>query len=102
MILPFNTAERKVLGVAAAGVAPARTSALFTQVPASNPFGSAPKITGVVNMIFVKAKSADSVDDAMAQITKTLHDRHRIQPKQDNDFTVRSLSDIAFQPVPEF
>jgi macrolide transport system ATP-binding/permease protein len=95
VILPFGTAERKVLGVAAASAAPARTSALFTQVPASNPFGSAPKITGVVNMIFVKAKSAESVDDAMAQITKTLHDRHRIQPKQDNDFTVRSLSDIA-------
>ena len=95
VILPFDTAERKVLGVAAASAAPAKTSAVFTQVPASNPFGSAPKITGVVNMIYVKAKSADSVDDAMAQITKTLHDRHRIQPKQDNDFTVRSLSDIA-------
>ncbi|HYL58398.1 MAG TPA: ABC transporter permease [Candidatus Acidoferrales bacterium] len=95
VILPFDTAERKVLGVAAASAASAKTSALFTQVPATNPFGSAPKITGVVNMIYVKAKSADSVDDAMAQINRTLHDRHRIQPKQDNDFTVRSLSEIA-------
>jgi macrolide transport system ATP-binding/permease protein len=95
VILPFETAERKVLGVAAASAAPVNTSSVFAQLPANNPFGSAPKITGVVNMIYVKAKSADSVDAAMAQATRTLHERHHIQPKQDNDFTVRSLSEVA-------
>ena len=95
VILPFNTAERKVLGVAAASAAPVNTSSVFAQLPANNPFGSAPKITGVVNMIYVKTNSTDAVNDAMAQITRTLHDRHRIQPKQDDDFTIRSLSDIA-------
>ncbi|HYR79342.1 MAG TPA: ABC transporter permease, partial [Candidatus Dormibacteraeota bacterium] len=111
VILPFNTAERKVLGVAAASAAPAATATAnasnpYASVPTTNsiytssnestsPFGGAPKITGVVNMIYIKAKSSDSVDTAMAQVIRTLHDRHRIQAKQDNDFTVRSLSEVA-------
>ena len=111
VIMPFNTAERKVLGVAAASAAPAalataNASNPYASVPTTNsiysssnestsPFGGAPKITGVVNMIYIKAKSSDSVDTTMAQVTRTLHDRHRIQAKQDNDFTVRSLSEVA-------
>jgi macrolide transport system ATP-binding/permease protein len=103
VIMPFNTAERKVLGVAAAVAAPAPTpgpggvsgSSVFATVPSTNAFGGARKITGVVNMIYAKAADADLVDSAMTQITKALHVRHRIQPKQDDDFTIRSLSDIA-------
>jgi ABC-type antimicrobial peptide transport system permease subunit len=111
VILPFGTAERKVLGVSAPSSAPAaaptaNVSNPYASVPTTNsiytssnestsPFGGAPKITGVVNMIYIKAKSSDSVDTAMAQVIRTLHDRHRIQPKQDNDFTVRSLSEVA-------
>ena len=95
IIMPFNTAERKVLGVAAAAAAPVNTSSVFATTPPTNPFGGAPKITGVVNMIYAKTANADLVDAAMAQITHTLHERHHIQPKQDDDFTIRSLSDIA-------
>src|SRR6266849_5332040 len=111
VILPFDTAERKVLGVAAPSSAPAAAATAnvsnpYASVPTTNsiysssnestsPFGGAPKITGVVNMIYIKASSSDSVDTAMAQVTRTLHERHRIQPKQDNDFTVRSLSEVA-------
>jgi macrolide transport system ATP-binding/permease protein len=95
VILPFDTAERKVLGVAAASAASVNTSSIFAQLPANNPFGGAPKITGVVNMIYIKASSSDSVDTAMTQVTHTLHQRHRIQAKQDDDFTVRSLSEVA-------
>jgi len=113
VIVPFNTAERKVLGVSspsaavvAAVTAAANASNRYASVPTTNsvyssstesasPFGSAPKITGVVNTMFIKASSSDQVDDAVAQITRTLHERHHIQPKQDNDFTVRDLSEIA-------
>jgi macrolide transport system ATP-binding/permease protein len=113
VIVPFNTAERKVLGVSApsAAVVAAVTAAVnasnrYASVPTTNsvyssstesasPFGSAPKITGVVNTMFIKASSSDQVDNAVAQITRTLHERHHIQPKQDNDFTVRDLSEIA-------
>jgi macrolide transport system ATP-binding/permease protein len=111
VIVPFNTAERKVLGVSAptaqsapAAVATANASNPYASVPttnsvysaseSSNPFGGA-KINGVVNTMFVKASSADEVDGAIAQITRTLHQRHHIQAKQDDDFTVRNLSEIA-------
>ena len=113
VIVPFNTAERKVLGVSApsAAVVAAVTAAAsasnpYASVPTTNsvyssstvstsPFGSAPKITGVVNTMFIKASSSDQVDNAVAQITRTLHERHHIQAKQDDDFTVRDLSEIA-------
>ena len=116
VIVPFNTAERKVLGVSApqstpapAAVATASTTncatCVYSSVPttnsvyaaseASSPYGAGPKITGVINSMFVKASSSDQVDAAIAQITRTLHERHHIQPKQDNDFTVRNLSEIA-------
>ena len=113
VIVPFNTAERKVLGVSAptaqaapAAVATANATNPYASVPTTNSvysssteatsaFGSAPKITGVVNSMFVKASSSDQVDSAIAQITHTLHERHHIQAKQDDDFTVRNLSEIA-------
>ncbi len=117
VIVPFNTAERKVLGVSApqstpapASVATASTSNCATCVyssvrttnsvysastEAASPFGGAPKITGVVNAMFVKASGSDQVDNAIAEIIRTLHQRHHIQPKEDDDFTVRNLSEIA-------
>jgi macrolide transport system ATP-binding/permease protein len=49
----------------------------------------------VVNMIYVQAKSAKSVDVAQAEVEDLLHRRHRIGPGQDDDFTVRSLNEIA-------
>jgi macrolide transport system ATP-binding/permease protein len=114
VIVPFNTAERKVLGVSApssaaaapAAVATASATNPYASVPTTNSvyssstaatsaFGGAPKITGVVNMMYIKASSSEQVDSAVAQITRELHERHHIQPKQDDDFTVRNLSEIA-------
>ena len=117
VIVPFNTAERKVLGVSApqstpapAAVATATTSncstCVYSSVPttnsvysstteATNPYGGAAKIAGVVNSMYVKASDSGEIDNAIAQITRTLHERHHIQPKQDDDFTVRNLSEIA-------
>ncbi len=112
VLIPFQTAERKVLGVSAplssvsvaaatptvekpyAGVATANSIYASSSATVS-PFGSPPKITGVVNMIYVQARSAGEVDQAMAEITQTVHRRHNIQPGQDDDFTVRSLNEIA-------
>ena len=117
VIVPFNTAERKVLGVSApqstpapAAVATASTSncatCVYSSVPTTNSiysstteetnaYGAAAKITGVVNSMYVKATDSGEVDSAIAQITRELHERHHIQPKQDDDFTVRNLSEIA-------
>ena len=113
VIVPFNTAERKVLGVSApsassspAAVATASATNPYASVPTTNSvyssgiattsaFGSAPKITGVVNTMYIKASSSEQVDSAVAQITRLLHERHHITPKQVDDFTVRNLSEIA-------
>lgn len=49
---------------------------------------------GMVRVIFVKAKAADLMDSAEREITDLLRQRHRIGPRQENDFTVRNLTQI--------
>ncbi|MCC6640105.1 MAG: ABC transporter permease, partial [Deltaproteobacteria bacterium] len=68
ILMPFSTAERRTLGA---------------------------QILGTVDLIFAKVRAADRADAATEQITALLHDRHRIQHGEANDFTVRSLSDMA-------
>ena len=112
VLIPFSTAERKVLGVAAppaaspsgtatpsvanpyAGV-PTASSIYSSDSAQTSPFGSPPKLTGVVHNIFVQAKSEALIPQAMDQVIETLHNRHHIQPGQDNDFDVRNLSEVA-------
>ncbi|MFI4933589.1 MAG: ABC transporter permease [Caulobacterales bacterium] len=92
VMIPFSTAERKVLGVAAPLSGQAQNS---PYVPLSNPYGMQPRLTGLVNQIYVQAAAADAVDTAIAQVTQTLARRHRIRPGDVNDFSVRNLSQIA-------
>ena len=68
VVMPFSTAERRVLGT---------------------------QFIGSVDMIFVSAVSTQEISEAEKQITALLHERHHIQPNQENDFTVRNLNDIA-------
>jgi ABC-type antimicrobial peptide transport system permease subunit len=68
VMMPFSTAERRALGA---------------------------RILGTVDMMFVKAQSSDRMEEAAAQITALLHERHRIQAGEENDFTVRNLRDMA-------
>lgn len=49
---------------------------------------------GMVRIIMVKAKEADVMDSAEREITDLLRQRHRIGPRQENDFTVRNLTQI--------
>jgi putative ABC transport system permease protein len=48
----------------------------------------------MVRIIMVKAKSAEDLGPAEKQINELLRQRHHIGPKQDNDFTVRNLTQI--------
>ncbi|QUD87853.1 ABC transporter permease [Phenylobacterium montanum] len=93
VLIPFNTAERRVLGVAAPQAASDTVSAAYP--PAANPFGLSPRLTGYVNSIYVQAAGPDLVGAAIDQVTATLARRHRIQTGQLNDFSVRNLSQIA-------
>ncbi len=67
ILLPITVAQRQLFG---------------TQFP------------GMVRIIHVKAKSAEDLAAAEKQITELLRQRHRIGPKQEDDFTVRNLTQI--------
>ncbi len=49
---------------------------------------------GMVRIIMVKAKSTEDLDRASKQITELLRQRHHIGQKQENDFTVRNLTQM--------
>lgn len=49
---------------------------------------------GAVRMIMVKAKSAEDLPIAEQQITELLRQRHRLGPRQENDFTIRNLTQM--------
>lgn len=49
---------------------------------------------GMVRVIMVKAKTMEDLKPAEKQITDLLKQRHRIRPGQENDFTVRNLTQV--------
>jgi putative ABC transport system permease protein len=55
-------------------------------------FGTA--FPGMVRIIMVKAKTEQDLGPAEQQINELLRQRHHIGPKQDNDFTVRNLTQM--------
>jgi putative ABC transport system permease protein len=68
VLIPFSTAERKVLGT---------------------------QMLGTVGAIMVSAVSPEAIPEAQRQITTLLRERHRLKRNQENDFTIRNLADIA-------
>ncbi len=117
VLMPFATAERKVLGTSqvSASVSSSTTGSTnpvlnpYVSVPLTtaqsplyqsntaiiNPFGGPARISGVVNTIYLKARDAAEVDATQAEVQQVLHRRHHIQPGQDDDFTIRSLAELA-------
>jgi macrolide transport system ATP-binding/permease protein len=93
VMIPFTTAERKVLGVAAP--AQAQTPLNWPYLPPSNPYGLVPRLTGFANQVYVQAASQPQVRVAIAEVTDTLLRRHRIRPGQLKDFDVRNLSQFV-------
>ena len=68
-LIPLTTAKKKVLGVSQAN---ARS----------------------VGSISVKIRTGENMADAEEQMRALLRQRHRLQPYQDDDFTIRNLSEI--------
>jgi macrolide transport system ATP-binding/permease protein len=107
VIVPFDTGQRKILGVAAPSQAQAlatttlsNSSMLVTTTaaafpPPPNPYNVNPRMLGYVNGIFVQASSSDQVTGAIEQITEILDRRHHIRAADAPDFAVRNLSQIA-------
>jgi putative ABC transport system permease protein len=68
VLIPFSTAERKVFGT---------------------------QRLGTVGVIWASAVSPEAIPEALRQIKALLRERHRLKPGQDDDFTIRNLSDVA-------
>jgi len=93
VMIPFTTAERKVLGVAAPSQQ--QTPPNWEYVTPVNPYGIQPRLTGFVNQLYVQAANPAQVDAAVDEVTETLARRHQIKAGEINDFSVRNLSQIA-------
>lgn len=93
IMVPFTTAERKILGVAAPSQAQTAINWIYPTPP--NPYGLQARMIGYVNQIYVQAVNQASVQPAIDQATDILARRHRIRSGTINDFSVRNLSQIA-------
>jgi macrolide transport system ATP-binding/permease protein len=93
VMIPFSTAERKVLGVTSPTQQLTNLNSAYPPPP--NPFGLQPHLTGYVNQIYVQAISAGKVNSAIAEVTKTLSRLHSVRPGTARDFDIRNLSQIA-------
>jgi len=67
VLVPFSTAERRVLGTT---------------------------ILGTVSMIMATTPSPQDATVAVGEITRLLHDRHRTPTGQEDDFTVRNMREM--------
>jgi macrolide transport system ATP-binding/permease protein len=107
VMVPFTSAEQKILGVAAPSQAQTVATTTISNAtvtvnttasafpPPPNPYNIPPRMTGFVNLIFVQAANQQQVSVALQQVTDTLMRRHRIRPGNTTDFAVRNLSQIA-------
>jgi len=93
VMMPFTTAERKVLGVAAP--TQQQTPLNWPYLPPPNPYNLQARLTGFANQIYVQAVSQPLVQTAIRQASDTLIHRHRIKRGAVNDFDVRNLSQFA-------
>lgn len=93
ILVPFTTAEQKILGVASPSQS--QTPLNWVYPPYPNPYNLQPRLTGFVNQIYVQATSPRDVPLAVSQVNRVLTRRHDIKPGQPNDFSIRNLSQIA-------
>ena len=68
IFIPFSTAERKVFGT---------------------------QFLGSVGALFASTERMEDLDPAASQIREALRLRHRLQPDQEDDFTIRTQVDIG-------
>ena len=66
-MIPFTTAESRVLGVAAPNQAQSPLAAIYPPPP--NTYGMPPRLTGYVNLVFVQAVGPDLIKVALRQVT---------------------------------
>ena len=92
VLLPFNTAQARIVGVTVPTTQATNNNPIFNV--SSNPLGVARKIANVVGAIFVKSRSPELSQQAMAEVEQILRRRHRHRQSQLDDFTVRNVNDL--------
>jgi macrolide transport system ATP-binding/permease protein len=92
VLIPFYTAQARIIGVATPTTTAANSNPIFNA--SANPLGVTPKIADVVGVIFVKSRSPELSGEASAEVTQILRRRHRRRPDQPDDFTVRNVNDL--------
>jgi len=93
VMVPFTTAQQKVLGVAAP--TQQQTPLNWPYLPPPNPYNLQARLTGFVNFVFVQATAEPLVQTAINQASATLRERHRIKPGDIDDFQIRNLSQFV-------
>jgi macrolide transport system ATP-binding/permease protein len=93
VMIPFTTAERKVLGVAAPSQQQVPINWIYPAAP--NPYNLQRRLTGFVNQIYVQASAPEEIQRTITQVSDILTRRHRIKTADTKDFSVRNLSQIA-------
>lgn len=75
---------------------PSTDKALYP-VPSATEAANTPQMIRFANVdqILCAAATTEEVPTAIDQITKILHDRHRIQPNEPNDFNIRDMAELA-------
>ncbi len=68
VVIPFSTAERRVMGS---------------------------EILGTVDLIYASTRRSTDLGPAVEEVTAVIRQQHRIGRGQDDDFTVRTLEDMA-------
>ncbi|MBI3356107.1 MAG: ABC transporter permease, partial [Nitrospirae bacterium] len=68
VVLPFSTAERKVLGT---------------------------KFLGTVGIILVASQTRQDIPVVVEDIKELLRARHHLHPSEEDDFTIRTMEDVA-------
>ena len=92
VLLPFNTAQARIVGVTVPTTQATNNNPIFNV--SSNPLGVVRKIANVVGAIFVKSRSPELSQQAMAEVEQILRRRHRHRQSQLDDFTVRNVNDL--------
>lgn len=107
VVAPWTTIKYLVRGVSSTAAPTTTTtqtnslSNLYPGATALYPIPSAAQAANTpqpirfvtVDQILAKAASAEEIPAAIEQITELLHERHRIRPGQEDDFSIRNMTE---------
>lgn len=117
ILAPWTTVRYRISNQRSAGAASSSSSAASSSGSSVNTLNNLYPSTGVqlypqqsavqqannpmpirfatVDQIILAARSADSIQPAISQITSVLRERHRLGPEDENDFQIRDMTELT-------